>query len=116
MADVGTSESYDLRCTKGTDERHVEVKGTTGLGETVILTRNEVEHALAWHPNVDLFVVTEIRVDGRGGDHPVASGGVAHVCRNWRPAEEDLRAMGYEYTTGLGGPAAPTAWRPVPPS
>ena len=111
VEDVGASKSYDLRCTRGTDELHVEVKGTTGLGETVILTRNEVLHALEWHPNVDLFVVTEIRVEGRESDHPVACGGVAQVCPNWRPVDEALTPMGYEYATGLGDIKA---WKSVP--
>ncbi|MGW8792677.1 protein NO VEIN domain-containing protein [Streptomyces althioticus] len=35
---------YDLHCTRGTDERHVEVKGTTGAATSVELT-NEVLHA-----------------------------------------------------------------------
>ncbi len=101
--DVGSTESFDLRCTRdGTTERHVEVKGTTGIGETVILTRNEVLHAREWHPNVDLFVVTEIRVEGRESDKPAACGGRAHMCSNWQPAEESLIPVGYEYLTDLG--------------
>ncbi len=106
VQDVGSSESFDLRCTcEGSSELHVEVKGTTGLGESVILTRNEVLHARSW-PDVDLFVVVKIGVEGRETDHPVASGGVAHLCRNWKPAEEDLTPLGYDYVTGLGGPSA----------
>jgi hypothetical protein len=101
--DVGSSESYDLRCTRERSSNlHVEVKGTTGLGETVILTRNEVLHARSGQ-NVDLFVVTEITVEGRDTDHPVAGAGVAHVCHNWKPADEDLIPVGYDYATGLRG-------------
>jgi hypothetical protein len=106
VEDVGSSESYDLRCTReGAGELHVEVKGTTGRGESVILTHNEVLHARTW-PEVDLFVVTEIEVEGRDTDHPVASGGVAHLCRNWKPAEKDLTPLGYSYATGLPASAA----------
>ncbi|MFG2662372.1 protein NO VEIN domain-containing protein [Streptomyces sp. NPDC048425] len=36
---------YDLRCTRGTEERHVEVKGTTGVATSVDLTINEILHA-----------------------------------------------------------------------
>ncbi|MFE5690016.1 protein NO VEIN domain-containing protein, partial [Streptomyces sp. NPDC056512] len=36
---------YDLRCTRGTEERHVEVKGTTGAATSVELTINEALHA-----------------------------------------------------------------------
>ena len=115
VEDVGAIESYDLRCTRGTEELHVEVKGTTGIGESVILTRNELLHALEWHPNVDLFVVTEICVEGRESDHPIASGGIAHVCRKWRPAEEALTPVGYDYATGLGELTAFALWNLVPP-
>ena len=114
VQDVGSSEPYDLRCTRGAEELHVEVKGTTSLGETVILTRNEVLHALEWHPNVDLFVVRDIHIDGRESDHPGASGGVAHVCCNWCPADDGLTPVGYVYATGLGGLALPMSWASVP--
>lgn len=113
VQDVGSTESFDLRCTReDAKERHVEVKGTTGIGETVILTRNEVAHAREWHPNVDLFVVTEIRVEGRDSDKPTACGGCAHVCLDWQPAEEALTAVGYEYFTDLCGTAS-AAWKQV---
>jgi hypothetical protein len=109
VEDVGEREAYDLRCARGPDELHIEVKGTTGLGETIILTRNEVLHALEWYPNVDLFVVTEIGIEGRESDHPTASGGVGHVYRKWRPAEGDLTPLGYDYATRLGG-ATSASW------
>lgn len=113
VADVGITQSYDLRCTNGEAERRVEVKGTTGLGETVILTRNEVQHARDFQPNVDLLVVTEIRVEGRDGDNPVATGGKAYVCPGWCPADEDLTPFGYDYSTGLGDAAA-EGWQTLP--
>ncbi len=114
VQDVGSTESFDLRCTReGVNERHVEVKGTTSIGETIILTRNEVLHAREWHPNVDLFVVTEIRVEGRDGDQPTAYGGVAQVCGNWQPAEEALTPVGYEYFIDLANQSALTAWKSV---
>ncbi|MFE5052710.1 protein NO VEIN domain-containing protein [Streptomyces sp. NPDC056637] len=34
-----------MRCTRGTEERHVEVKGTTGAATSVELTINEALHA-----------------------------------------------------------------------
>ncbi|MFF8974968.1 protein NO VEIN domain-containing protein [Streptomyces sp. NPDC014995] len=36
---------YDLRCARGTEERHVKVKGTTGAATSVELTTSEVLHA-----------------------------------------------------------------------
>lgn len=114
VEDVGSSQPYDLRCRRGADELHVEVKGTTGLGETIILTRNEVLHALEWHPNVDLFVVTEIRVEERESEHPIASDGVGHIFSKWRPAEEDLVPLGYDYATGLREAAISKPWLSIP--
>jgi hypothetical protein len=88
VEDVGSTESFDLRCTReGVNERHVEVKGTTGIGETVILTRNEVLHAHEWHPNVDLFLVTEIRVEGRPTD------GVRWRCSGVRELATSRRCL-----------------------
>lgn len=52
---------FDLLCTKGDEEFHVEVKGTTGLGHEVILTPNEVEHAKSY-PSVALGIVHGIRI------------------------------------------------------
>jgi hypothetical protein len=85
---------FDLRCTRGSEERHVEVKGTTGEGASVFLTRNEVLHA-AQFPT-DLVVVTGVALDRRA--EPVsASGGSLHRFADWVPAQVDLRPTQYEY-------------------
>jgi hypothetical protein len=61
---------FDLRCTKGGRELHVEVKGTQGSGKVVELTKNEVDHnqqPCTWGtPCCDqaLFVVSAITVTG----------------------------------------------------
>lgn len=55
---------YDLRCTRGTEERHVEVKGTTGAATSVELTINEVLHARDQGHGATV---------GRAGDRPVPS-------------------------------------------
>ena len=41
VADVSARASFDLLCTGPQGELHVEVKGTTGEGRSVILTRGE---------------------------------------------------------------------------
>lgn len=74
VSDVSVTESFDLLCTAKSSELRVEVKGTTGDGAAVILTRNEVIHAQKNYPNVALYVVSGIRlkvIDGLA----VASGG-----------------------------------------
>ncbi|MCC5480838.1 DUF3883 domain-containing protein [Streptomyces barringtoniae] len=54
---------YDLRCTRGTEERHVEVKGTTGAATSVELTINEVLYARDKGNTVDPYVVSDISMD-----------------------------------------------------
>lgn len=94
---------YDLRCTRGTEELHVEVKGTTGAATSVELTINEVLHARDKDNTVDLYVVSDIKVDTQT-DPYTASGNKITLFTDWEPAEEDLRPRKYEYrlpdTTG----------------
>ncbi|WP_231905660.1 protein NO VEIN domain-containing protein [Streptomyces davaonensis] len=87
---------YNLRCTRGREERHVEVKGTTGAATSVELTINEVEHARSPQHTVDLYVVSDISVDMRSPDYTASGGRVAHLT-DWSPAEEDLRPRRFEY-------------------
>ncbi|MFF3326942.1 protein NO VEIN domain-containing protein [Streptomyces sp. NPDC002889] len=87
---------YDLHCTRGTQERHVEVKGTTGAPTSVELTINEVLHARDKDNTVDLYVVSDIKVDTRT-DPYTATGDTVTLYENWEPAEQDLRPRTYEY-------------------
>ncbi|MFF5638118.1 protein NO VEIN domain-containing protein [Streptomyces sp. NPDC012825] len=87
---------YDLRCTRGTEERHVEVKGTTGAPTSVELTINEVLHARDKDNTVDLYVVSDIKID-TSTDPYTASGDKVTLYTDWEPAEEDLRPRKYEY-------------------
>jgi hypothetical protein len=53
---------YDLRCVKGGQERHVEVKGCTGTGDRFIVTRNE--HATGFSdPMFRIAVVANVLSD-----------------------------------------------------
>ncbi|WP_432106027.1 DUF3883 domain-containing protein [Streptomyces sp. bgisy091] len=87
---------YDLHCTRGKEERHVEVKGTTGAATSVELTINEVLHARDKDNTVDLYVVSDIRVDTRTDPYTPSEGTVSHYT-DWEPAEADLRPRKYEY-------------------
>ena len=97
VVDTSGSASYDLRCTRGERELHVEVKGTTGAGESVFLTRNEVHHARDHYPDVALFVVSGIELQGRGTEMPRAQGGSATVWDPWEVHEHSLTAETYRY-------------------
>ena len=95
--DVSGNHPYDLHCVRGKEERHVEVKGTTGLGEQVILTRNEVEHAQANKARMVLAIVSGIRLERTKG--PPATGGGELVL--WEPWDVDAgqrRAIQFRYS------------------
>lgn len=114
VKDVGSTESYDLDCTRGLERLHVEVKGTTTIGERIILTPNEVAHARAWHPNVGLFVVSKVELAESDPDHPVPRGGTARVWPEWMPYDERLEPVGYFYGTDVADEAQPAGWLTVP--
>lgn len=95
VEDVGTRESYDLHCKREGDEFHVEVKGTTGAGDSIILTANEVEHARNWYPKVALVIVSEIELD-RSGSPPQVSGGEKTVYDPWDIQEWSLSPTKYD--------------------
>lgn len=97
VEDVGLWRPYDLDCVKGSKHLHVEVKGTTGKGEKVILTANEVTHAETCG-NVALFVVTHIDVSD--DPDPKASGGQTSVFQPWVLNRSALHAKVYDYDVG----------------
>ncbi|WP_138444371.1 protein NO VEIN domain-containing protein [Sinomonas susongensis] len=97
VEDVGLSRSYDLHLVRHDEERHVEVKGSQGRIEKIVLTRNEVRHAQAFE-NTDLVLVHAVPWE-RAGDGTVSCGkGSIEVKRNWQLVEEDLMPLSYEYT------------------
>ena len=94
VEDCSGSESYDLLATRDGERIFVEVKGTTGNGETIQLTRLEVEFALANRAAMALAVVSGISVAQT--DHgPEASGGALVVRRGWAPQAGSLRPIAY---------------------
>ena len=98
VEDVGLVESYDLACKRGRESLHVEVKGTSGLGETVSLTTNEVDHARDAFPDVALAIVSGIQVEIGSDGRPLATGG---DLTSWHPWEIDagvLEATVFRYS------------------
>jgi hypothetical protein len=96
VEDVGKYRSYDLHCTRDGEELHVECKGTTGLGEEVVLTRGEVNHCRNFS-HCALVVVSEIEVDEADPSCPRTSGGVVRVLEPWNIEEERLTPMQFFY-------------------
>jgi len=92
VRNVGNKKSYDLECRKGNINIHVEVKGTTTGGESIILTPNEVANAKG-HRSA-LFVLHSIKKRGRSG----VKGGMRFVLNPWRiKAHGELIPSLYRY-------------------
>lgn len=88
--DVSSYESYDILATKGDKKLKVEVKGTRGLGDKIILTRNEVD--LAKKNETQLFVVSKIKYNSK---KKKAEGGNGKSL-GW-DFENRLTALSYSY-------------------
>jgi len=84
---------YDLRCTMGELELHVEVKGTSGRGLEVTLTPNEVAHC-RHYPKMALVVVSEIEVDE---DETIRDSGKLLVIDPWILDDSCLTPSEYAY-------------------
>lgn len=77
--DVSSNSSFDiLACDDDQAEWHIEVKGTTGTGASVIVTRNEVTAARHF-PRTVLVVVSGITLRPGNSDTWVAQGGTMRV-------------------------------------
>ena len=96
VCDVSKNRSYDLHCSKDTDQLHVEVKGTTGGGDSVILTAGEVNFAKAHPKQMELYVLSDIDLSGKK-DHRKPSGGTARRMKSWQPVQ-GLKPTQYRYT------------------
>jgi hypothetical protein len=92
--DHHSTQPYDLLIKKKGRVVRVEVKGTTGDGSAVLLTRGEVESARR-HPSA-LIIVHSIEVTPLGR----ARGGTVRVRRPWVVDPEGLTALSYLYRPG----------------
>lgn len=99
VEDVSARESFDLRCFRKGVELHAEVKATTTAGHSVMLTPNEVEHALTYE-HVDLYVVYAIKLSYTEEGGLELSDGMERRISPWRPAPNSLKPLGYEHTLG----------------
>jgi hypothetical protein len=96
VEDVGAYRSYDLEAVRGDEVRHVEVKGSQGYVQKVILTRNEVTHANEFG-RTDLVVVAEIQWERHKDGSIATADGLMSVYPDWRPSPENLVPLSYEY-------------------
>ncbi len=96
IIDVSATESCDFICFSKERKLFVEVKGTTGLGDSVTITRNELALARAQFPNTLLAVVSEIELY-RVTDPPTASGGNLTLLSPWVIQQEDLEPLAFDF-------------------
>lgn len=90
---------YDLDCRRTDRQLHVEVKGTSTLGEEVFLTPNEVRHQLDGgcpHEHA-LFVLSEVSVTRQPDGSVLCTGGRSRVMHPWDLQVEALSPTQYAY-------------------
>lgn len=89
---------YDLLCEWNGTALHVEVKGTVGTGEKVIITRGEAKHAQANPERAVLFVLSDIRVQPGPDGAPKLSGGTERILQPWDLHVATLIPISYEHS------------------
>jgi hypothetical protein len=78
VENTAKTEPFDFRCKNGTDEVRVEVKGSMGRANQVLVTIGEVDNASGTAWRTDLFIAGNIRVV-QTPCGPVGEGGTVRV-------------------------------------
>lgn len=94
VANVSSSQSYDLHCRKNGRELFVEVKGSQAPVTKVLLTPNEVAFARKNPRKMALYVLHSIRVTKRRRVFR-ASGGQRKIISPWRIRHYQLTPVQY---------------------
>jgi Domain of unknown function (DUF3883) len=92
VEDVSQKRPYDLLCRKEKQELHVEVKGTTTKGNTVVLTYGETKHACDPKNSCVLFVLHSLEIDGKK-----ITGGEKLIQSPWKIEQKQLKPISYIY-------------------
>lgn len=96
IQDVGSIYSFDLLANGPEGRLHVEVKGTTGKGDKVILTTNEVTFQKTCYPENALLIVSEIEISLKG--ELGATGGKLNFISPWEIDDARLVPISFEYS------------------
>jgi hypothetical protein len=94
VEDTHVGNPFDLRISRRGEVVQVEVKGTTGDGAEVVLTRGEVESAER-APSA-LFILRQVKITWIS-DEPIAIGGEPILYMPWRVHDGRLTAVSYFY-------------------
>lgn len=108
VTDTSRTASFDYVVEISGVSWHVEVKGTSGDPREILLTPNEVQHALEY-PHVALFVLSNIEVTRDEQGDVIACGGKRAIFHPWLLDQAQLSPIGYRYrlygsSAGLGTP------------
>jgi Domain of unknown function (DUF3883) len=98
VSDVGTKKPWDITAILGSQELHVEVKGSTTDRSAIDITEGEVRHAED-HERTLLVVIDQIKMD----DELKCSGGRWRRWVDWLPVREELIATAYRHPLPDGG-------------
>lgn len=93
---VHKRKPYDLLCVKRRHRLCVEVKGTQGGPESVILTPGEVRHVSDVSNLCALYVLHGIKLSGRGSGLR-ATGGAERIFNPWQIGAGVLEPISYNY-------------------
>ncbi|GGP18472.1 hypothetical protein GCM10012278_90800 [Nonomuraea glycinis] len=96
VTDTSRTESFDYVVEIDGAAWHVEVKGTTGDPQEILLTPNEVQHAKDY-PHVALFVLSNITVSRDHDGGMTVSRGRASIFHPWSLDQARLSPVGYKY-------------------
>lgn len=94
VEDVSANSSYDFIIKKNGQSRFVEVKGTQTAGDTIVLTKNEVNLSRAQGDSMVLFIVHSIVMNKK----TVKKGsGVVVIIDPWRVNDDRLTPISFTY-------------------
>lgn len=96
VTDRSAARPYDLEAEKDGARLQLEVKGTTGRGESILLTAGEVRSQRTAHPNNGLIIVHSIELILREQE-PAARGGILIAITPWEILEDALDRVAYSY-------------------
>ena len=96
VEDTSRNNPYDLRCSTEEETIFIEVKGSTGSKDKILLTKNEVDCANKKDRKFELFVVSEIEID-KNANPPKARGGKDRIIKPWKPKRKCLTPVTYSY-------------------
>ncbi|MCL3862948.1 protein NO VEIN domain-containing protein [Actinotalea sp. K2] len=95
VEDTRYGNSFDAKATKGGAVIYLEAKGTVTAGQSVIVTRGEVEWALGHPGECVMGVLSDIGFTEEG---EVDSTSGTFGLYRWEPRDDDLDPRAYDWT------------------